>query len=125
MIASKTTEATETKSVEQLKSLLEHYQEPSDSEEVTGNEGVELFKVPIIHDANGMSPLRKMNEANLKSLSDTMMFYMKFERIVNNQQDVQSMLEQNASNMIPCIDTSLQEMPAKRQIDSIKMPLRT
>ena len=65
------------KSVDQLKSLLEPDQEPSDSE-VTGNEDVDLFKVPIILDANGISPFRQMNEANLKSLSDIMMLYIKF-----------------------------------------------
>ena len=77
MIASKTTLATESRSVDQLKSLLEPDQEPDDSE-VTGNEDVDLFKVPIILDANGKSTFRQMNEANLKSLSDIMMLYFKF-----------------------------------------------
>ena len=66
------------KSVDQLKSFLEPDQKPSDSE-VTGNEDVDLFKVPIILDANGISPFRQMNEANLKSLSDIMMLYIKFK----------------------------------------------
>ena len=35
------------------------------------------------------------------------------------------MLEQNASNMITCIDTSLQETSTTRLIDSIQMPLKT
>ena len=118
LIASETREATEPKAVELLKSLLEPYQEPSDSE-VAEIEGDELFKVPIIHDANGMTPFRQMNKKKLKSLSDVMMFYMKFQSIVNDQQDVQLMLEQNASNMIKCIDTSLRETPATRPIDSI------
>ena len=66
-----------------------------------------------------MTPFRQMNQQKLKSLSDIMMSYMKFQSIIENQQDVQLMLEQNASNMIKCIDTSLRETPAKQLIDSI------
>ena len=77
-------------SVDQLKSLLEPYQEPNDSE-VTENEGDELFKVPIFQDANGISPLKKMNEANLKSLSDIMMLYIKFKN--RSQVDVACSLQ--------------------------------
>ena len=76
-------------------------------------------------DANGKSPFRQMNEANLKSVSDIMMLYIEFQSIVNDQQDVQLMLEQNASNMITCIDTNLRETPARLLIDSIQIPLKT
>ena len=124
LIASKTTQATETKSVQQLKSLLAPDQEPGDSED-TENEGADLFKIPIILDANGISPFRQMNQDNLKPLSDFMMLCMKFQSIVSNQQDVRLMLEENASNMITCIDTSLRETPATRLIESIQMPLKT
>ena len=79
----------------------------------------------VLLDGNGKSPFRQMNEANLKSVSDILMLYIKFQSIVNDQQDVQLMLEQSASNMIPCIDTSLLEMPATRLIDSIQIPLKT
>ena len=101
-----------------MRSLLEPEQEPSDPE-ATGNEDADLFKVPIILDANGVSPFRQMIKANLKPLSDIMMLYVKFQSIVNDQQDVRLMLEQNASNMISCIDTSLYETPTTRLVDSI------
>ena len=65
-----------------------------------------------------------MNEANLKSLSDIMMLYTKFQSIVNEQKDVRLMIEQNASNLITCIDTSLRETAATRLIESIQMPLK-
>ena len=67
-----------------------------------------------------------MIEANLKSLIDIMMLNIKFQSIVNNQKDVQLMLEQNTSNMITYIETSLQETPTTRAIDdSFQMPLKT
>ena len=81
--------------------------------------------MPIILDAKGKSPFRQMIDANFKSLSDIMMLYNKFQSIVNDQQDVRLMLEENASNMITCIDTSLRETPATRLIESIQMPLKT
>lgn len=107
-----------------MKSLLEPDQEPSDAE-VSGNEDTDLFKAPIILDASGKSPFRHMIDSNLKSLSDMMMLHFKFQSIVNEQKDVGLMLEQNASNMIKCIDTSLQETPFTRLVDSIQMPLKT
>ena len=85
----------------------------------------DLFKVPIILDANCISPFRQVIEAHLQSLSDTMMLYIPFQNIVNDQQDVRLMFEQNASNMITCIDTSLQETPSTRLIESIRMPLKS
>ena len=67
-----------------------------------------------------------MIELNLKSLIDIMMLNIKFQSIVNNQKDVQLMLEQNTSNMITYIETSLQETPTTRAIDdSFQMPLKT
>ena len=52
LIASKTEQENESRSVDQLKWLLEPEQDPSDIE-VTEKEGVDTFKVPIIFDANG------------------------------------------------------------------------
>ena len=65
-----------------MKSLLEPDQEPSDPEDI-GDEDVDLFKAPIIIDANGNSPFRQMIEADLKSLSDIMMLFFEFQSIVN------------------------------------------
>ena len=57
MIASKTTSITESRSVDQLKSLLEPDQELSEAE-FTESAGVDFFKVPIIVNENGLSPFR-------------------------------------------------------------------
>ena len=54
-----------------------------------------------------------------------MMLYIKFQSIVNEQEDVRLMLQQNASNMITCINTSLYETPSTCLVDSIQMPLKT
>ena len=90
---------------------------------VLGSDEPVQFLVPL--DANGKSPFRQINEANLKSVSDIMMLYIKFQSIVNDQQDVQLMLEQNASNMITCIETNLNQTIVRILINSIQIPLKT
>ena len=51
-----------------------------------------------------------------------MMLYTKFQSVIDDQEDVRLILEQNASNLIKFIDTSLQESDVT---DRIKMPLKT
>ena len=66
-----------------------------------------------------------MNSNKLLALSDIIMLYVSFQSLINDHEDFKLMVEQEASNLITCVDTSLTNTNTSCLIESIEMPRDT
>ena len=73
----------------------------------------------------GKRPYQLMAELGLRALADTMMGNMKFQCLNNYQEDVSRMLDNEAPNLMKCIETSLEVTRTSALIESIDLPIHT
>ena len=66
-----------------------------------------------------------MVSLGLRALADTLMGNVKFQNLNNYQEDVSMMLENEAPNLIRCIETSLEVTPTSALIESIDLPIHS
>ena len=83
------------------------------------------FLVPLIANKLGKTPFHLMDDFGLRSLSDTMMGYTMFQYLINHQTGVDRILQQEAPNLIKCIESSLMETETTCVIESLDMPNNT
>ena len=62
-------------------------------QEVAREDNSNQKNVPMIADCDGKTPLQLMNDSNYKALSNTMMDYLKFEYLIQYQEDVSNILK--------------------------------
>ena len=122
LIIQKTNKEDQSYQAAQLKTIFEcadQYENP----DVTGLEINTQFKVPMIANRYKKRPYQMMNDLGLRALADTLMGYIGFQNLNNYQEDVSRMLENEAPNLMKCIETSLQVTPTSALIESIDLPI--
>ena len=73
----------------------------------------------------GVRPYRMMSDLGLRALADTLMGNCRFQNLNNYQSDVSCMLENEAPNLMKCIETSLEVTPTSEKVESIDLPIHT
>ena len=66
-----------------------------------------------------------MDDKKLTTLSDTMMGFSQFLHLINYQTGVNRILQQEAPNLIKCIESSLMDTETTCVIESLDMPNNT
>ena len=81
--------------------------------------------MPLVTNKQGMTAIHLMDQYGLRSLSDIMMQYTSFQYLINYQSDVNRIMQQEAPNLIKCIESSLMESETTCLIESLDMPANT
>ena len=102
--------------------------EPSEEfvdKDITGKKDEVQFQVPILPNLNNKTPFQLMNIEDLLALSDIIQEYVQFPSLVKDHVDFQKIVKQEASNLIKCIETSLESTNTSLLVESIEMPRDT
>ena len=122
LIIMKTNKEDQSYQAAQLKTILEtadQYENP----DATGLEINTQFRVPMIANRYNKRPYQLTFDLGLRALADVLMGNVKFQNLNNYQEDVRIMLENEAPNLMKCIETSLEVTPTSALIESIDLPI--
>ena len=92
MITAGFNEDDQSRSVAQTKLILEAATN-FDGQEIARADSPAQFIIPMIADCEGKTPLQLMNDSKYKALSNTIVDYLQFENIIENQVDVSNILK--------------------------------
>ena len=124
LIAHKSNQDDQSQPAAQLRSIQEAaiaFDDPV----VLGTDEPQQFLVPLVTNKQGMTAIHLMDQYGLRSLSDIMMQYTSFQYLINYQGDVNRIMQQEAPNLIKCIESSLMESETTCLIESLDMPANT
>lgn len=122
LIIMKTNQEDQSYQAAQLKTILDTADSYENPEE-TGLEINAQFKVPMIANRYNKRPYQKTFDLGLRALANALMGNVQFQNLNNYQEDVSRMLENEAPNLMKCIESSLEVTPTSALVESIDLPI--
>ena len=92
MIISRFDKDDQIQSVALTKNILEAVRAFNDEKDAQAEDPVQMT-IPMIANCDGKTPLQLVNELSNKALSDTMVDYLEFKDLIQNQEDVSKLLK--------------------------------